>query len=202
MKGFDTEDLEVLKKAITSGGNEIMQCAPGPPMDLVEEEDELLAGCSTMLPTLGANNSRITRNSSVHYSNSSRHNSQVFNRVNNNSLSSKRKYSGIHNQDQNQNSAATVITDAEGNEVTVDLNPVFDDSGLIPQIDRPMSLPYLCCKMWRWRDLQVDAALHRLEPLPWCRFGRVTINNATVSCCNPYHYGLWIRRTLKPTVVS
>uniref|UniRef100_A0A915EGT1 MH1 domain-containing protein n=1 Tax=Ditylenchus dipsaci TaxID=166011 RepID=A0A915EGT1_9BILA len=47
--------------------------------------------------------------------------------------------------------------------------------------------------MWRWKDLQVDAALHRLDPLPWCRFGRVTINNATVSCCNPYHYGLWIR---------
>uniref|UniRef100_A0A914NGR3 MH1 domain-containing protein n=1 Tax=Meloidogyne incognita TaxID=6306 RepID=A0A914NGR3_MELIC len=57
----------------------------------------------------------------------------------------------------------------------------------------PMSMPYLCCKMWRWKDLQVDAALHRLDPLPWCRFGRVTINNATVSCCNPYHYALWIR---------
>lgn len=33
-------------------------------------------------------------------------------------------------------------------------------------------MPYLCCKMWRWKDLQVDAALHRLDPLPWCRFGR------------------------------
>lgn len=70
----------------------------------------------------------------------------------------------------------------------------FEERGLIPQIDRPMSMPYLCCKMWRWKDLQVDAALHRLDPLPWCRFGRVTINNATVSCCNPFHYGLWIRR--------
>ncbi|KAE9549878.1 hypothetical protein FO519_006907 [Halicephalobus sp. NKZ332] len=196
MKGFDTEDLQVLKKSITSGGKDIMQCAPGPPMDLVEEDDSLLAGCSTMLPTLGANASRVTRNSSVRYSNSSRHNSQVFNRVNNNSLNSKKKFSGILNPDQNANSSATVVTDADGNELTVNLNPSFDDSGLIPQIDRPMSLPYLCCKMWRWRDLQVDAALHRLEPLPWCRFGRVTINNATVSCCNPYHYGLWIRPEL------
>ncbi|VDK57063.1 unnamed protein product [Anisakis simplex] len=68
----------------------------------------------------------------------------------------------------------------------------FEDSGLIPQIDKPMSMPYLCCKLWRWKDLQVDAALHRLDPLPWCRFGRVTMNNATVSCCNPYHYALWI----------
>lgn len=79
--------------------------------------------------------------------------------------------------------------------------------------------------------IQVDAALHSLDSLPWCRFGRVTINNATVSvyllflfiselsyfiynfpssvsisiflsfyslfqfssCCNPYHYALWIR---------
>ena len=31
-------------------------------------------------------------------------------------------------------------------------------------------------------------------PLPWCRFGRVTVNGATVSCCNPYHYALWTRR--------
>ena len=30
-----------------------------------------------------------------------------------------------------------------------------EDSGLIPQIDRPMSMPYLCCKLWRWRELQV-----------------------------------------------
>ncbi|PIO57249.1 hypothetical protein TELCIR_21347, partial [Teladorsagia circumcincta] len=29
-----------------------------------------------------------------------------------------------------------------------------EDSGLIPQIDRPMSMPYLCCKLWRWKDLQ------------------------------------------------
>lgn len=31
----------------------------------------------------------------------------------------------------------------------------FEDCGLIPQIDRPMSMPYLCCKMWRWKELQV-----------------------------------------------
>ncbi|PIO58963.1 hypothetical protein TELCIR_19586, partial [Teladorsagia circumcincta] len=30
-----------------------------------------------------------------------------------------------------------------------------EDSGLIPQIDRPMSMPYLCCKLWRWKDLQM-----------------------------------------------
>lgn len=29
------------------------------------------------------------------------------------------------------------------------------DLGLIPQIDRPMSMPYMCCKLWRWKDLQV-----------------------------------------------
>ncbi|PAV81056.1 hypothetical protein WR25_01998 isoform C [Diploscapter pachys] len=113
MRGFDAEDVEVIRKAVESNGIDSKACAPGPPMD--EREDEA---------------------------------------------------------------------------------PPDEDSGLIPQIDRPMSMPYLCCKLWRWKDLQawiVDAALHRLEALPWCRFGRVTINNATVSCCNPYHYALWIR---------
>ncbi|CAJ0585327.1 unnamed protein product, partial [Mesorhabditis spiculigera] len=110
MRGFDAEDVEVLRKAVETGGLDAKLCAPGPPMDERPEEE-----------------------------------------------------------------------------------PQEEDSGLIPQIDRPMSMPYLCCKMWRWKDLQVDAALHRLEALPWCRFGRVTINNATVSCCNPYHYALWIR---------
>ncbi|CAI5437971.1 unnamed protein product [Caenorhabditis angaria] len=111
MRGFDAEDVEVIRKAVETDGVDSKACAPGPPMDeRVEEED-----------------------------------------------------------------------------------PPDEDSGLIPQIDRPMSMPYLCCKLWRWKDLQVDAALHRLEALPWCRFGRVTINNATVSCCNPYHYALWIR---------
>ncbi|CAD6186466.1 unnamed protein product [Caenorhabditis auriculariae] len=110
MRGFDAEDVEVIRKAVETGGVDSKACAPGPPMDERVEED-----------------------------------------------------------------------------------PPDEDSGLIPQIDRPMSMPYLCCKLWRWKDLQVDAALHRLEALPWCRFGRVTINNATVSCCNPYHYALWIR---------
>ncbi|CAJ0964069.1 unnamed protein product, partial [Mesorhabditis belari] len=110
MRGFDAEDVEVLRKAVETVGLDAKLCAPGPPMDERPEEE-----------------------------------------------------------------------------------PQEEDSGLIPQIDRPMSMPYLCCKMWRWKDLQVDAALHRLEALPWCRFGRVTINNATVSCCNPYHYALWIR---------
>ncbi|KJH53567.1 MH2 domain protein [Dictyocaulus viviparus] len=110
MRGFDAEDVEVIRKAVESGGIDSKACAPGPPMDERPDDDQ-----------------------------------------------------------------------------------PEEDSGLIPQIDRPMSMPYLCCKLWRWKDLQVDAALHRLEALPWCRFGRVTINNATVSCCNPYHYALWIR---------
>ena len=32
----------------------------------------------------------------------------------------------------------------------------FEDTGLIPQIDKPMSMPYLCCKLWRWKELQVS----------------------------------------------
>uniref|UniRef100_A0AC35TJ98 Mothers against decapentaplegic homolog n=1 Tax=Rhabditophanes sp. KR3021 TaxID=114890 RepID=A0AC35TJ98_9BILA len=128
MQGFDSEDLDVLKKAVESNGIDIKQCAPGPPMETLEIE---LPGSSK------------------------------------------------------------VVTNDGEDEVMFDAK--YDDSGLIPQIDKPMSMPYLCCKMWRWRALNVDAALHRLELMPWCRFGRVTINNATVSCCNPYHYGLWIR---------
>uniref|UniRef100_A0A1I8AF25 MH1 domain-containing protein n=1 Tax=Steinernema glaseri TaxID=37863 RepID=A0A1I8AF25_9BILA len=124
MRGFDSEDLDVLRKAVETSGHEIKQCAPGPPMDVDS------AGCS--------------------------------------------KAAGEPEEEE------------EGQE----------ECGLIPQIDRPMSMPYLCCKMWRWKELQVDAALHRLDPMPWCRFGRVTINNATVSCCNPYHYALWIRPEL------
>lgn len=31
----------------------------------------------------------------------------------------------------------------------------YEDTGLIPQIDKPMSMPYLCCKLWRWKELQV-----------------------------------------------
>ncbi|GMR53575.1 hypothetical protein PMAYCL1PPCAC_23770, partial [Pristionchus mayeri] len=118
MRGFDTEDVDVLRRAIESEGRDARQCAPGPPMEEREEESR------------------------------------------------------------------------------------GEDSGLIPQIDRPMSMPYLCCKLWRWRELQVDAALHSLDSLPWCRFGRVTINNATVSCCNPYHYALWIRAETNDEVVT
>lgn len=43
--------------------------------------------------------------------------------------------------------------------------PLFDDSGLIPQIDRAMSIPYLCCKMWRWRDLQVRSFKLAMPPI-------------------------------------
>ena len=178
-----------------------MHCAPGPPMDLVEDEEmELLPGCATvattMPTTIGVNASRITRTSSVRYSNSSRHNSHSISRANNNSINSRNPYVTILNRDENANPTMMMTDSNDNHHLHGEINQVFDDCGLIPQIDRPMSMPYLCCKMWRWKELQVDAALHRLEPLPWCRFGRVTINNATVSCCNPYHYGLWIRRKL------
>lgn len=128
LRAFDTEDLAAILKAVQTGGRDIKQCAPGPPMDIIEETP----GCS-------------------------------------------------------KDAAAGETDEEEGLP-----QQKFEDSGLIPQIDKPMSMPYLCCKLWRWKELQVDAALHRLDPLPWCRFGRVTMNNATVSCCNPYHYALWI----------
>uniref|UniRef100_A0A0N5AWD8 Mothers against decapentaplegic homolog n=1 Tax=Syphacia muris TaxID=451379 RepID=A0A0N5AWD8_9BILA len=129
LKAFDTEDLTAILKSVQSGGRDIKQCAPGPPMDIKEEAPE----CS---------------------------NNDVIEEV---------------DEEDDTNFQEEKL-----------------DTGLIPQIDKPMSMPYLCCKLWRWKDLQVDAALHRLEPLPWCRFGRVTLNNTTVSCCNPYHYALWI----------
>ena len=76
MRGFDAEDVEVIRKAVESSGVDAKACAPGPPMD--ERPDE---------------------------------------------------------------------------------EPLEEDSGLIPQIDRPMSMPYLCCKLWRWRELQVELFL-------------------------------------------
>ncbi|CAG9533175.1 unnamed protein product [Cercopithifilaria johnstoni] len=133
LRAFDTEDLAAILKAVESGGRDIKQCAPGPPMDVMEE----MPSCS-------------------------------------------RDVAGTE--------------DDEGF-----LDHRYENTGLIPQIDKPMSIPYLCCKLWRWKELQVDAALHRLDPLPWCRFGRVTMNNATVSCCNPYHYALWIIDNMSPT---
>uniref|UniRef100_A0A914EKU7 Mothers against decapentaplegic homolog n=1 Tax=Acrobeloides nanus TaxID=290746 RepID=A0A914EKU7_9BILA len=174
MRGFDSEDLDVLRRAVETSGRDIKQCAPGPPMDLVEEDEE-----DIVLPTTS---NRMHRN---------RHSTTnaILPGVN-------ARYSFIH-QDENANTAIQEDEEDDGQQPggsgTSGLSGMFEDCGLIPQIDRPMSMPYLCCKMWRWKDLQVDAALHKLEPLPWCRFGRVTINNATVSCCNPYHYGLWIR---------
>ncbi|VDL63499.1 unnamed protein product [Nippostrongylus brasiliensis] len=72
MRGFDAEDVEVIRKAVESGGVDAKACAPGPPMDERPDDDQ-----------------------------------------------------------------------------------PEEDSGLIPQIDRPMSMPYLCCKLWRWKDLQV-----------------------------------------------
>ncbi|VDM81274.1 unnamed protein product [Strongylus vulgaris] len=71
MRGFDAEDVEVIRKAVESGGVDAKACAPGPPMDERPDDDQ-----------------------------------------------------------------------------------PEEDSGLIPQIDRPMSMPYLCCKLWRWKDLQ------------------------------------------------
>ncbi|KAK6054140.1 hypothetical protein COOONC_08355 [Cooperia oncophora] len=84
MRGFDAEDVEVIRKAVESGGVDakasklhlfILACAPGPPMDERPDDDQ-----------------------------------------------------------------------------------PEEDSGLIPQIDRPMSMPYLCCKLWRWKDLQTPSA--------------------------------------------
>ncbi|VDN05751.1 unnamed protein product [Thelazia callipaeda] len=129
LRAFDTEDLAAILKAVQSGGRDIKQCAPGPPMDIMEE----IPSCSRQVAETDGDD------------------------------------------------------DDEGYP-----EQRYEDTGLIPQIDKPMSMPYLCCKLWRWKELQVDAALHRLDPLPWCRFGHVTMNNATVSCCNPYHYALWI----------
>uniref|UniRef100_A0A914I288 Mothers against decapentaplegic homolog n=1 Tax=Globodera rostochiensis TaxID=31243 RepID=A0A914I288_GLORO len=331
MRGFDTEDLDVLRKAIETGGVNIKQCAPGPPMDLVEEreassgssgeeegEPEMMPGCSTTIvstrprhsikqmerdrilfqrqrfptvasiqhqpassssggmtmlppttptattvpisagtsgaaavvplqPPQGIGSSAYQRRYSTHRE------QQLQQQRNRRDSKFSRRFAVYTTEDNAGNSlrplTTTIITSAAGTarspsssdaeldteenvptstgrrrrhhqqhqrhqrlsvesadigtaasparrrEVPPLTNP---DAGLIPQIDKPMSMPYLCCKMWRWKDLQVDAALHRLDPLPWCRFGRVTINNATVSCCNPFHYGLWI----KPETVS
>uniref|UniRef100_A0A915PA14 Mothers against decapentaplegic homolog n=2 Tax=Meloidogyne TaxID=189290 RepID=A0A915PA14_9BILA len=277
MRGFDTEDLEILRRAVESVGIDIKQCAPGPPMDLIEEresstsedeeelEPEAVPGCSTtvlstrprhsmrqmerdrilfqrqrvstvaeiqpqggigtLITTQQIDNKQLG-NYQRRYSTNSRYNNRKISNYSSGrrcavlnsplneenvkeelNISSKTKNSSIKNEQEQQKqqfSSRTVnappppdsiATDAETQKL-LPLPPETPggvDSGLIPQIDKPMSMPYLCCKMWRWKDLQVDAALHRLDPLPWCRFGRVTINNATVSCCNPYHYALWIR---------
>uniref|UniRef100_A0A1I8BWT7 Mothers against decapentaplegic homolog n=1 Tax=Meloidogyne hapla TaxID=6305 RepID=A0A1I8BWT7_MELHA len=277
MRGFDTEDLEILRRAVESVGIDIKQCAPGPPMDLIEEresstsedeeelEPEAVPGCSTtvlstrprhsmrqmekdrilfqrqrvstvaeiqpqggigtLITTQQIDNKQLgnyqRRYSTNRYNNNNRKISNyssgrrcamLNNPINEENekeelniiLNSPKTKNSIKNEEQqkqfNSRTAIppppdSIATDAETQKL---LPPPPEtsggvDSGLIPQIDKPMSMPYLCCKIWRWKDLQVDAALHRLDPLPWCRFGRVTINNATVSCCNPYHYALWIR---------
>lgn len=259
MRGFDTEDLDVLRKAVESRGINIKQCAPGPPMDLIEERDESTSseeelepemepGCSTTIVSTRPRHSikqmerdrvlfqqkrKVSTVASIQHQRggSTIITQQIEPFVNyqrryttnkaRNSICSNRRYT-VYTNDENSNtlrSAATIIrgknsarstSSSEGDidnfeqpktaikSDSIDVRPAQRDTsnadaGLIPQIDKPMSMPYLCCKMWRWKDLQVDAALHRLDPLPWCRFGRVTINNATVSCCNPYHYGLWIK---------
>lgn len=81
----------LLLKAVQTGGRDIKQCAPGPPMDIIEETP----GCS-------------------------------------------------------KDAAAGETDEEEGLP-----QQKFEDSGLIPQIDKPMSMPYLCCKLWRWKELQV-----------------------------------------------
>lgn len=72
-----------------SGGRDIKQCAPGPPMDIMEE----VPGCSRDV--------------------------------------------------------------AETDDDEGFLDHRYENTGLIPQIDKPMSIPYLCCKLWRWKELQV-----------------------------------------------
>ncbi|KAI6207812.1 hypothetical protein M3Y96_00048500 [Aphelenchoides besseyi] len=236
MRGFDTEDLDVLKKAVESRGLDIKMCAPGPPMDLVEEsesDDELPPPASSARRQSVISTHRVRRYSTVrmdHVGGATITTVTPLNHV----AYTHRRGSHVHRIPPtavvatNHVPAATTVTRGsqrsphrpETSSQTADESvesrrrptedPLatqrglkligetgeFEERGLIPQIDRPMSMPYLCCKMWRWKELQVDAALHRLDPLPWCRFGRVTINNATVSCCNPYHYGLWIRPEL------
>lgn len=39
MRGFDAEDVEVIRKAVESDGVDSKACAPGPPMDERVEED-------------------------------------------------------------------------------------------------------------------------------------------------------------------
>ncbi|KAH7698669.1 TAG-68 protein [Aphelenchoides avenae] len=220
MRGFDTEDLDVIRRAVETNGRDIRQCAPGPPMDLVEEEPvEEAAIIVETRPGSGrrrhsviriehdrAGSGRAARQSRTRQSlrrspRGRRRSSVVPNNV---------RYAGQRVEfDENANAPPRIGVNnnelmgqstEEDDQQPSTSRPAglgeFEDCGLIPQIDRPMSMPYLCCKMWRWKELQVDAALHRLDPMPWCRFGRVTINNATVSCCNPFHYGLWIRPEL------
>ncbi|KAI6182550.1 hypothetical protein M3Y97_00392500 [Aphelenchoides bicaudatus] len=251
MRGFDSEDLEVLRKAVESKGIDIKQCAPGPPMDIVESDssdDEVMPTSSARRQSIISTH-RVRRYSTVrldhvggttittvtplhnhvaytrrgshlhrvpttniqiqqHQPLPQNHISPTIHRQGSQSRRSPRQGSSRHGGAETAStSGETRIQPRRGRESDDPLasHPAlkligdtgeFEERGLIPQIDRPMSMPYLCCKMWRWKDLQVDAALHRLDPLPWCRFGRVTINNATVSCCNPFHYGLWIRPEL------
>ncbi|CAD5206841.1 unnamed protein product [Bursaphelenchus okinawaensis] len=246
MRGFDTEDLDVLKKAIETRGLDIKQCAPGPPMDIVEDSDsdeepaplppstarrasvvssrlrrystvrmDHLGGTTMVTTVVPVGSNHIARIPTTHRHHQPNHLSPHRQGSQINSHRSSR--SGRRREDFNQNSALEPALPPpppppQSSRPTrtgpsMDINNMnligntgeFQERGLIPQIDRPMSMPYLCCKMWRWKDLQVDAALHRLDPLPWCRFGRVTINNATVSCCNPFHYGLWIRPEFSST---
>ncbi|CAD5210042.1 unnamed protein product [Bursaphelenchus xylophilus] len=243
MRGFDTEDLDVLRKAVESRGLDIKQCAPGPPMDIVEDsesEDEALPLPPSVARRASVVSSRLRRYSTVrmdhlggttmvttvvpvsnHISRIPTHRHHQANHVSPHHRQGSQRHS--HRSPRSGRAREDLLQTAISPEPaplqaptsqrqtpagpSMDINNMnligntgeFQERGLIPQIDRPMSMPYLCCKMWRWKDLQVDAALHRLDPLPWCRFGRVTINNATVSCCNPYHYGLWIRPEFSST---
>ncbi|KAI3416149.1 hypothetical protein GPALN_005698 [Globodera pallida] len=293
MRGFDTEDLDVLRKAIETGGVNIKQCAPGPPMDLVEEreessgssgeeegEPEMMPGCSTTIvstrprhsikqmerdrilfqrqrfPTVASIQHQPASSSSgglppppatavpisagtsgavplqspqgigsgAYQRRYSTHREQQLQQQRNRRDSKfSRRFAVYTTEDNAGNSlrplTTTIITSAgtarspsssdaeldteenvptsagrrrrhrqrhqrlsdESADIGTTASPARrrevppltnPDAGLIPQIDKPMSMPYLCCKMWRWKDLQVDAALHRLDPLPWCRFGR------------------------------
>ncbi|KAK6059323.1 hypothetical protein COOONC_03049 [Cooperia oncophora] len=63
-----------------------------------------------------------------------------------------------------------------------------EDSGLIPQIDRPMSMPYLCCKLWRWKRSPVTIcnALRPTQTAAAARGVKVFVGIVNVSCVKRY----------------
>ena len=63
---------------------------------------------------------------------------------------------------------------------------------LLPKADvklasrRPVSPHTLCCKLWRWPELQQGVELKRL---PCCTTG----DDQGYVCCNPYHWSLLLK---------
>lgn len=179
MRGFDDEDLAIICRAVETNGRDSARCAPGPPMDVVEETQQ--PTCSKLV--VAADMLRKQQQNVV----------AVTAVANHTDISTAFAHIPPPPPSSSSIRGSVVVIDPTS-VVAADPLAAAVESGLIPQIDGPMSIPYLCCKMWRWRELQTDAALHRFDFLPWCRFKRMTIAGTTVSCCNPYHYALWIKR--------